>query len=71
MSNFLLGKPFPIVTDLQDMLDGFTTLRRLAGGSADRAISGHDPLVTEYFPRLDNIDFAWRLDVGPKRPVTG
>lgn len=69
--NFLNGKPFPIVADLQGMLDGFTTLRRLAGGSADRVIPGHDPLVTEYFPRLDNVDFAWRLDVGPNGTVTG
>ncbi len=68
--NFLKGKPFPIVVDTQAMLDGFGTLTRLAG-TPDRVIPGHDPLVTEYFPRLDNVDFAWRLDVGPRVRVDG
>ena len=40
--NFLARKPFPIVVDLQNMLDGFEMLRRLA--SAPRLIvPGHDP----------------------------
>ena len=62
--NFLAGKPFPIVADLQDMLDGFGTLIRLAGGHS-RVIPGHDPLVRQYYPQLENVDFAWRLDQGP------
>ena len=63
--NFLEGKPFPIVADLQPMLDGFATLMRLGGG-AERVIPGHDPAVTRRFPASGQSGFAWRLDVGPK-----
>lgn len=66
--SFLRAKPFPIVVDMEEMLTGFQTLLRL-GGSADRVIPGHDPHVTRAFPQLDNIAFAWRLDVGPSGPV--
>ncbi|MEL6450657.1 MAG: N-acyl homoserine lactonase family protein [Pseudomonadota bacterium] len=65
--NISSGKPFPIVVDLQDMLDGFDTLRRLASRPA-LIVPGHDPLVGTLFPRtLD--DHIRRLDVGPKGPV--
>lgn len=47
--NFEARKPFPIVVDLQDMLDGFDTLYRLASAPA-LIVPGHDPLVTERFP---------------------
>ncbi|WP_146346916.1 N-acyl homoserine lactonase family protein [Falsiphaeobacter marinintestinus] len=67
--NFLLGKPFPIVADLEPMLDGFNTIRRIAGGN-ERVIPGHDPMVTQLFPQHDTVPFAWRLDVGPKMPVS-
>jgi len=62
--NFLQKKPFPIVADVQNMLDGYGTLMQL-GKTAARIIPGHDPLVTQYFPQFDQIDFAWRLDKGP------
>lgn len=66
--NFLRGKPFPIVADVQAMLDGFATLHRL-GGSANRVIPGHDPLVRSYFPQDGPSGFVWRLDVGPHSEV--
>ncbi len=66
--NFLRGKPFPIVESTADMLEGFSTLIRLAG-SHDRVIPGHDPLVTRYFPQVDNVEFAWRLDRGPIKSI--
>ena len=63
--NVFSRKPFPIVVDLQDMLDGFDTLHRLA--SAPRLIvPGHDPLVREIYPQGAS-DFIWRLDRGPVR----
>ncbi|MEL6620110.1 MAG: N-acyl homoserine lactonase family protein [Pseudomonadota bacterium] len=68
--NFLAAKPFPIVADVQPMLDGFGTLQRLARG-ADRVIPGHDPLVTSIYPVHEAVPFAWRLDVGPQRSVAG
>ncbi|MEM7300630.1 MAG: N-acyl homoserine lactonase family protein [Pseudomonadota bacterium] len=62
--NVFDGKPFPIVVDLQNMLDGFSTLHRLA---SDRSmiIPGHDPLVRDYFPATGVADFVHRLDVAP------
>lgn len=61
--NFLARKPFPIVVDLQNMLDGFTTLERLAS-STNLIIPGHDPLVRTYFPST-LADHIFRLDAGP------
>lgn len=66
--NFLSRKPFPIVVDLQDMLDGYTTLNRLAS-SPSLIVPGHDPLVRTYFART-LADHVFRLDVGPKKDVT-
>lgn len=56
-------KPFPIVVDLQDMLDGFHKLRKLAS-SDDLIIPGHDPLVRTRFPQ-SGPDHVYRLDKGP------
>jgi glyoxylase-like metal-dependent hydrolase (beta-lactamase superfamily II) len=66
--NFLARKPFPIVVDLENMLKGYDRLLELAG-TANRVIPGHDPLVTQRFPQLDTVDFAWRLDLGPNRDI--
>lgn len=66
--NFLQRKPFPIVADVEAMLTGFDTLHAL-GKSAGRIIPGHDPFVTQAFPKLDSCDFAWRLDLGPVQDI--
>ena len=63
--NFQAGKPFPIVADLEDMLEGFKVIRRLGGGDDARVIPGHDPLVRERFPEVGTSGFVWRLDKGP------
>jgi glyoxylase-like metal-dependent hydrolase (beta-lactamase superfamily II) len=60
--NFQERKPFPIVVDLQNMLDGFTRLHKLAS-DPKLIIPGHDPLVRTYFPR-DGADHVFRLDQG-------
>ncbi|MEM8653177.1 MAG: N-acyl homoserine lactonase family protein [Pseudomonadota bacterium] len=61
--NIALAHPFPLVVDMQDMLDGFDTLRRLA--SAPKLIvPGHDPLVRHHFPTAMT-DHITRLDHGP------
>jgi glyoxylase-like metal-dependent hydrolase (beta-lactamase superfamily II) len=64
--NFQKRKPFPIVVDLQDMLDGFITLERLAS-RPELIIPGHDPLVMQMFPQ-DKADHIVRLDHGPILP---
>ncbi|MDX5382006.1 MAG: N-acyl homoserine lactonase family protein [Rhodobacterales bacterium] len=61
--NVFARKPFPIVVDLQNMLDGFDTLARLAS-MPGLIIPGHDPLVRQYFPRVI-ADHIYRLDAGP------
>lgn len=65
--NFMARKPFPIVVDLQDMLDGFATLERLAS-SPRLIVPGHDPLVRTYFPSSLSPDI-FRLDAGPERDI--
>lgn len=61
--NFIAEKPFPIVVDLQNMLDGFGILRRLAS-KPQMIVPGHDPLVRMYFPQ-DTVEHIIRLDHGP------
>lgn len=65
--NFMARKPFPIVVDLQNMLDGFDTLQRLAS-APDLIIPGHDPLVRTCFERA-MADHIFRLDTGPVRDI--
>ena len=63
--NVFKRKPFPIVVDLQDMLDGFTMLERLAS-SPKLIIPGHDPLVRTYFPTT-LAPHIQRLDLGANK----
>lgn len=63
--NFQRRMPFPIVVDMQSMLDGFTRLRQLAS-RPDLIIPGHDPLVRERFPQ-DIAPHITRLDLGPSK----
>ncbi len=60
--NFQARKPFPIVVDLQDMLDGFDTLARLAS-DPKLIVPGHDPLVRDLFPQ-GVAEHITRLDQG-------
>ena len=64
--NFLARKPFPIVVDLQDMLDGFETLHKLAS-APELIVPGHDPLVRDLFPT--EAGGLIRLDQGPTRAL--
>jgi glyoxylase-like metal-dependent hydrolase (beta-lactamase superfamily II) len=65
--NFMARKAFPIVVDLQDMMDGFETLERLA--SHPRLIvPGHDPLVREIYP-VGAAPHIHRLDPGPTKDI--
>jgi glyoxylase-like metal-dependent hydrolase (beta-lactamase superfamily II) len=61
--NLTARKPFPIVVDVQDMLDGFDRLEHLASRRA-LIVPGHDPLVTRHFPQ-GAAPHIWRLDKGP------
>jgi glyoxylase-like metal-dependent hydrolase (beta-lactamase superfamily II) len=65
--NMLNVKPFPIVYHLEEMLEGYGKLRKLAE-SEQHVVPGHDPLVLKQYPspkkELDGI--VCRLDVAPK-----
>ena len=62
--NVFARKPFPIVVDLQNMLDGFDRLEALA--SHPRLIvPGHDPRVRQLYPK-GVAPHVFRLDHGPK-----
>ncbi|QHQ36304.1 N-acyl homoserine lactonase family protein [Algicella marina] len=65
--NAFARKPFPIVVDLQDMLEGFGTLERLAS-KRDLIVPGHDPLVREYFPTV-MAPHIFRLNAGPLEKI--
>ena len=47
--NMEARRPFPVVFDVDAMLDGFDTLRRLASPD-DAIVPGHDPLVLARYP---------------------
>jgi glyoxylase-like metal-dependent hydrolase (beta-lactamase superfamily II) len=63
-ANMNEGRPFPIVVDVGQMIDGWQKMQRLVDDPA-RIIPGHDPKVMEMFsapdPALEGI--AVRLDV--------
>jgi glyoxylase-like metal-dependent hydrolase (beta-lactamase superfamily II) len=64
-------RPFPLVVDVEDMLDAFTTVRALAS-SEQHAIPGHDPLVIARYPALRaEAPHIVRLDVDPRADSAG
>jgi glyoxylase-like metal-dependent hydrolase (beta-lactamase superfamily II) len=60
------GRPFPIVTDVAKMVDGWRRLRELAA-SPRHVVPGHDPLVMQRYraPRPELEGIAVRLDDEP------
>jgi glyoxylase-like metal-dependent hydrolase (beta-lactamase superfamily II) len=65
--NMETEKPFPIVYNLAEMIDGYGTMRRLAE-STRHVIPGHDPQVMQRYPAPAKglQDVVVRLDVEPK-----
>jgi glyoxylase-like metal-dependent hydrolase (beta-lactamase superfamily II) len=65
-ANLEEGRPYPIVYNVGEMLEGHTTIKRLAD-SPHHIIPGHDPLVLKRFPAakpgLEGI--VARLDADP------
>lgn len=66
--NVFSKKPFPIVVDLENMLDGFERINKLAS-QRSLVIPGHDPLVMDLFPVVGP-DYVVRLDQGPIKDFT-
>lgn len=65
-ANLQRRSPFPIVYNVGDMALGWEIIERLAG-HPDRFIPGHDPLVTELYPRVNEAADAYALHVAPSR----
>jgi glyoxylase-like metal-dependent hydrolase (beta-lactamase superfamily II) len=61
------GRVYPVTYNVGEVLEGYTTIRRLAA-SPDHVIPGHDPAVLDLYPAasptLEGI--AARLDVAPR-----
>lgn len=62
-ANMQQHRPFPIVYNVGDMLDGHDTLTALASSPA-HIIPGHDPLVLERYPSAGPLGTV-RLDAPP------
>jgi glyoxylase-like metal-dependent hydrolase (beta-lactamase superfamily II) len=58
--------PFPIVYNIGDMCAGWEIVEGLAG-HPDRVIPGHDPLVSEIYPRASDKVDAFALHLKPSR----
>jgi glyoxylase-like metal-dependent hydrolase (beta-lactamase superfamily II) len=66
-ANIEQERPYPVIYNLADMLEGYGALRRLASSPA-HIVPGHDPLVLARYPAakpgLEGI--AVRLDADPR-----
>jgi glyoxylase-like metal-dependent hydrolase (beta-lactamase superfamily II) len=62
------ARVFPIAYNIAEVLEGYQTLKRLAG-AMERIVPGHDPLVLKRYPAAKQglKDWVVRLDVEPKR----
>lgn len=65
--NVLNEKPFPIVVDVQNMLDGFRTLKTLSS-RLELIVPGHDPIVCSAF-EVGPAPHINRLDRGPMKDL--
>lgn len=63
-ANFEESRPFPIVVDVGEMLDGYETMKKLAS-SNEHIVPGHDPMVLERYPSAEKGAGIVRLDVSP------
>jgi glyoxylase-like metal-dependent hydrolase (beta-lactamase superfamily II) len=66
-ANMEQRRPFPIVYNLGDMMDGYARLHALAD-APQLVVPGHDPAVLARFPAASREHEGWsaRLDAGPR-----
>jgi hypothetical protein len=66
--HFEQGRVFPVTYCVGDVLEGYTTIKKLAD-SLDHIVPGHDPKVAEIYPSAGPGLDTWvvRLDVEPQR----
>jgi glyoxylase-like metal-dependent hydrolase (beta-lactamase superfamily II) len=63
-ANFEQQRPFPVVSDVKDMMAGYDKMKSLAS-SIDHIIPGHDPMVLQRYPLV--ADTIVRLDEDCRR----
>jgi glyoxylase-like metal-dependent hydrolase (beta-lactamase superfamily II) len=63
-ANFEQQRPFPVVSDVKDMMAGYDRMKSLAS-SIDHIVPGHDPLVLQRYPLV--ADTIVRLDEACRR----
>jgi len=71
-ANMEQGRPFPILCDVGQVLDGYERLATLAD-SPDHIVPGHDPLVRKIYPPASERlrDIVVRLDAAPVSRAQG
>ncbi|MEL6750826.1 MAG: N-acyl homoserine lactonase family protein [Pseudomonadota bacterium] len=67
--NWMAQKAFPIVVDMENMLQGFQTIRSLAD-RPEFVVPGHDPIVRTIFPAIEGGPDIHRLDVDIRNRLT-
>src|SRR3954454_15283888 len=65
-ANLQKRSPFPIVYNVGDMVQGWEIVEKLAG-HPDRFIPGHNPIVSEIYPRASDKVDAFALHLAPSR----
>ncbi len=68
-ANLTKGNPFPTIADVPDYCAGHEQLFRLAGGSLDRLIPGHDPRVMDLYAQHPRDKMIVNLTGEPKERV--
>jgi len=65
-ANMERQNPFPIIFDLGAMIQGWRQARKLAGGDDRLVVPGHDPIVRQIYPAMDDDAEVVRLDLPPR-----
>lgn len=64
-ANLEQGRPFPLLTDTAEILNGYNVIRALSS-SPQHFVPGHDPIVLARYPAtLQGLPHIVRLDVDP------
>ncbi len=66
-ANILKRNPFPLLHNLERMIEGWVTCEALADGP-DHIIPGHDPEVLRRFPPVPGQEGTVRVDLPPIQP---
>jgi glyoxylase-like metal-dependent hydrolase (beta-lactamase superfamily II) len=57
-TNLIKRDPFPAIFNLGQMFEGYDRLLEMSGGTLQRVVPGHDPLVMKIYPRIKDLDIV-------------